>query len=298
MPGRLRRGSEAYERYARFSQGPMTALAFLMVPVLLIPLIRPVHGAVAACMDAADYAIWALFGLDYCVRFCLAADRNRFFRSHLVDLAIVVLPFLRPLRALRALRGLGELRGLRLLQVSRLAAFLWSGLGHMRAIVGRHSLQWVLVFVVLLMLVAAGLEVGFEAHARGSTIHDYGDALWWAAVTVTSVGYGDKFPVTAAGRAVAVVLMVTGIALFGVVSASIASYFVEQDTDRRVDGRVEEMLDVLHRIEARLDAIEHPPPSPAVSSPAAEPSHAGEPPVTGEPLHAGEPPVAGELPAR
>jgi hypothetical protein len=74
MPGRLRRGSEAYERYARFSQGPMTALAFLMVPVLLIPLIRPVHGAVAACMDAADYAIWALFGLDYCVRFCLAAS--------------------------------------------------------------------------------------------------------------------------------------------------------------------------------------------------------------------------------
>jgi voltage-gated potassium channel len=257
MPGRQqRRGIEAYDRYVRFSQAPMTALAFLMIPVLLIPLVRPVHGAIAVFFDAADYLIWALFAVDYGVRFGLAPDRLRFVRTHLFDLAVVVLPFLRPLRALRALRGLGELRALRLLQASRLAAFVGAGIGHAREIIRRRGLHYVVAVVIAVMFAAAGLEVAFEAHAKGSNIHNYGDALWWAVVTVTSVGYGDKYPVTAPGRAVAVVLMITGIALFGVVTASIASYFVEQDQDRRVEARMDEMLSVLHRLEARLDAAE------------------------------------------
>ena len=257
MPGRQqRRGSEAYDRYVQFSHLPMTALAFVMIPVLLIPLIRPLHGALAASFDAVDYLIWVLFGADYGVRFGLAPDRVRFVRTHLLDLAVVLLPFLRPLRALRALRGLGELRALRLLQASRLAAFVGTGLGHARAIIRRRGLHYVAGLVIAIMFVAAGLEVAFEAHAKGSTIHSYGGALWWAVVTVTSVGYGDQYPVTVAGRAVAVVLMITGIALFGVVAASIASYFVEQDTDHRVEERMDEILTVLHRLEARLDAAD------------------------------------------
>jgi voltage-gated potassium channel len=260
MPGRQqRRGIEAYDRYLQFSQAPMTALAFLMIPVLVVPLVRPLHGAIAASFDAADYLIWALFTVDYGVRFGLAPDRLRFVRTHLFDLAVVVLPFLRPLRALRALRGLGELRAVRLLQASRLAAFVGTGIGHAREIIRRRGLHYVLAVVIAVMFAAAGLEVAFEAHAKGGNIHSYGDALWWAVVTVTSVGYGDKYPVTAPGRAVAVVLMITGIALFGVVTASIASYFVEQDKDRRVEERMDEILTVLHRLEARLDAAERGP---------------------------------------
>jgi voltage-gated potassium channel len=253
MAGSLRRGAEASDRYTRLSEAPMAVLAFLMIPVLLIPLIHPVHGTVAAAMDATDYLIWAVFGADYAIRLYLAPQRWAFVRSHPVDLAVVALPFLRPLRALRGLRSLG---GVRLLQTSRLGAFLISGVDHVRAILSRHSLQYVLIIVVVIMLAAAGLEVAFEAHAHGGTIHNYGDALWWAAVTVTSVGYGDTYPVTTAGRAVAVVLMVTGIALFGVVTASIAAYFVERDADRRVDERLTEVLAVLHRVEARLAEAE------------------------------------------
>jgi voltage-gated potassium channel len=273
MPGRQqRRGSEAYDRYVQFSQVPVTALAFLMIPVLLIPLVRPVHGAVAVSFDAADYVIWALFAADYCARFTLTPDRPRFVRTHLFDLAVVLLPFLRPLRALRALRGLGELRALRLLQASRLAAFLGTGFGHARAVIGRRGLHYVVGLVVAIMFVAAGLEVAFEAHAKGSTIHSYGGALWWAVVTVTSVGYGDQYPVTVAGRAVAVVLMITGIALFGVVAASIASYFVEQDQDRRVESRMDEILTVLSRLEARLDAAERRPAATPDGSPGGPPA--------------------------
>jgi voltage-gated potassium channel len=247
MPGRLRRGSETYDRYAQFSEAPMTALAVAMIPVLLIPLVRPVHGTVAASFDAADDLIWALFGVDYSVRLYLAPDRWRFVRTHVIDLAVVLLPFLRPLRAVRALRGLGQVRLLRLLQASRLAAFIGTGISHARAIMARRGLHHVVAIVVAIMFVSAGLEVAFEGHARAGTIHSYGGALWWSVVTITSVGYGDQYPVTIAGRAVAVVLMITGIALFGVVAAAIASYFVEQDQDHRAEARVDEVLAVLHR---------------------------------------------------
>jgi voltage-gated potassium channel len=283
MPGRPRRGSEAYDRYVQFSEAPMTALAVAMIPVLLIPLVRPVHGAVATSFDAAEYLIWVLFGADYSVRFYLAPDRWRFVRTHLIDLAVVLLPFLRPLRALRALRGLGQLRTLRLLQASRLAAFIGTGIGHARAIVARRGLHYVAAIVVVIMFAAAGLEVAFEAHARGGTIHNYGDALWWSVVTITSVGYGDQYPVTIAGRAVAVVLMITGIALFGVVAAAIASYFVEQDAGRQVEARADEVLMVLQRIEARLDAIE------ARPSPLAEPGPNGASPTSAVPAESVEP---------
>jgi voltage-gated potassium channel len=184
MPGRQqRRGSEAYGHYVRFSQLPMTALAFLMIPVLLIPLIRRLHGAMAVSFDAADYLIWALFAVDYCARFALVPNRPRFVRTHVFDLEVVLLPFLRPLRALRALRGLGELRALRLLQASRLAAFLGTGFGHAHEIIRRRGLHYVVALVVAIMLAAAGLEVAFESHARGGTIHNYGEALWRSVVT-------------------------------------------------------------------------------------------------------------------
>ena len=71
----------------------------------------------------------------------------------------------------------------------------------------------------------------FERNAKGSNIHNYPDALWWAIVTVTTVGYGDRFPVTGGGRTVAVILMLLGIGLIGVLTATVASVFVKEHTD-------------------------------------------------------------------
>lgn len=83
-----------------------------------------------------------------------------------------------------------------------------------------------------------------ERGASGSTITDFGTALWWAFVTVTTVGYGDFSPVTFQGKIIAVVLMFTGIALIGIVTATLASWIVDQvnlETDRREDAREKEV---------------------------------------------------------
>ena len=139
----------------------------------------------------------------------------------------------------------------RLLRLLRVATVLTEVLRRARSILTHKGLHYVVLSAMVIVFAAAGLEYHFEAGAAGSNIHDFGDALWWAVVTVTTVGYGDRFPVTPGGRGVAVVLMLVGIGLVGTVTATVASYFIEQrddgitaDLDRRLD-RIEQLLEVL-----------------------------------------------------
>ncbi len=180
------------------------------------------------------------------VRLWLAPDRWRFFKANIPDLIIVAVPMLRPLRILRSVRLL------RLLRLARLAAFAVEGIHEARSILRRRGLSWVLLIVAALVLVAAALVLNFEQDAPNGNISSYPDALWWAVTTITTVGYGDRFPLSPAGRGVAVVLMVAGIAMFGIVTASIAAYFVEQRAEQDLAGRLDQILERLDRLEARL----------------------------------------------
>ena len=133
-----------------------------------------------------------------------------------------------------------------------------------------HNLHFVLLSVAVIFA-AAGLEVAFEAHARGANIHGFADAVWWAVVTVTTVGYGDKYPLTAAGRGVATVLMFVGIGLIGILTATIASYFV----DERASETHAEIVTVraqLDRLETLLQSL-----VPAAADHASDPSTATDP---------------------
>ncbi len=162
-----------------------------------------------AC-DVVAWAAWGLFAVDYVVRLWLAEDRWRFVRSHVLDLLVVVLPILRPLRLLRLVSLLSVLN-----------RYAGSSLrGRVAMYVGGSTL--------LVLVVAALAVLDAERGARGSTIHSFGGALWWALTTVTTVGYGDRYPVTETGRLVAAGLMVAGIALLGVVTASLASWFLDR----------------------------------------------------------------------
>jgi len=146
--------------------------------------------------------------------------------------------------------------GRRLLRLGRAGLILTSALRRARELLTHHGLHFVLLSVLAIIGVCSAMEFAFEQHAPGATIHNFGDALWWSIVTVTTVGYGDKYPVTAGGRGVAVVLMITGIGLAGVLSATVASYFVGQ----RADKDMTELRRRLDRIEAALARITGEPP--------------------------------------
>lgn len=242
--GSLARNQDAYDRFDSVVEGPMTFVALAMVPLLLIPLVHPLHGSADEAVNLTDYVIWGLFTVEYAIKLYLTPNRLAWARTpgHLFDLAIVVLPFLRPLRVVRSARGLRTLRATRAL------TFVGAGLHHLRAILRKRGLSYVLLVALAVVFVAAALETAVEAHTKGATIHNFGDALWWAMTTVTTVGYGDKVPVSPTGRGVAVVLMLVGIAVFGTVTASVAAYFVQNDKD----DQMEEVVAALNEIKAHL----------------------------------------------
>jgi voltage-gated potassium channel len=249
-----RERSEAFEQFSRVVDGPLMILALVMIPLIIVPLIMDLPPSMDHALVAIDYLIWAAFTVEYVVKLWLAPDRWRFVKANLPDLVIVVVPMLRPLRILRGVRLL------RLLRLARLEAFAVEGLSEARAVLRRRGLSWVLLIALALNLIAAALVLSFERDTPASNIHSYPDALWWAVTTITTVGYGDRFPMSPAGRGVAVVLMVSGIALFGIITASIAAYFVEHKTEQDdVAARLDRILERLDAIESRLPVEEREP---------------------------------------
>jgi voltage-gated potassium channel len=241
---------EAFQRFSRAVDGPLMVLALAMIPLIVVPLVADLSPGQARAVLAVDYLIWAAFAVEYVVKLYLAPQRWRFVKANIPDLVIVVVPMLRPLRVLRSARLL------RLLGLARVVAFAVEGLQETREVLRRRGLSWVLLIVLALNLVAAALVLTFERGMTNGNIHSYPDALWWAVTTITTVGYGDRFPMSPAGRGVAVVLMVSGIALFGVITASIAAYFVEQKAEQDLAGRLDRVLERLDAIEAKLPSDE------------------------------------------
>lgn len=212
----------------------MTVLAIAWLPVLIVPFVTTLRGAVAATFEAFDYFVWFAFGVEYGIELWLAVDKRHFVRNHLLDLAVVAVPILRPLRLARLFR---------LVRLGRVGAVLSEGLNRSKKLLTSHGLHFVLLAVTVIILAAAGTETLVERHVPGSTIHNFGDALWWAMETVTTVGYGDKVPVTGTGRIVAVILMLTAIGLVGFLTASVASYFVKEQQPNGELAEVKAKLD-------------------------------------------------------
>jgi voltage-gated potassium channel len=218
----------AADRFTSRAQIPMLILSVAFIAVLVTPVINdhlsPGWGRTLA---VANIVLWVAFAAEYLIRLTLAPKRMTFIRANVLDLFIVAVPMFRPLRIVR-LVAIGSKVTTGKLQPVGVA---------------------IRVFVTAAFIVFLG-AVGIldvERHATGSSIHTFGDALWWAFTTVTTVGYGDKFPVTAEGRVIAVLVMMTGIAILGVATALIASWFVKlgrSDTQTQND-----------RIEAKMDAI-------------------------------------------
>ena len=154
--------------------------------------------------------VWVLYSIDYAISLYLAPNRWSWFKSNLILLITMILPMFQPLRLLRF--------------VPMLHMFNRSAGTASR---GRISLYAVAV-VAMLIYVGALAEYSVEHKAPGATITSFPLSIWWAFVTVTTVGYGDVYPVTTLGRFIAIILMITGIAVIGIVSAMISSWVIDQ----------------------------------------------------------------------
>ena len=233
---RLRSMSEAereaeLDRLVRITEIPLILLSFAMIPLLIGPLLWEMSETQEIVFLALDGIIWLVFAVDLAVKFTVAPRKLAFLRSHWATVLIVLLPFARPLRLVRLVL---------------FAARMARGIGRLM------NMDFLLVYAVGLIIISA--TVATSAEQGQGTIETFPDALWWSIVTATTVGYGDISPVTPLGRAVAVVLMLGGIGLFGALTANLASVLVRSEDT--VEKNVSELLAEVREVSAQLNAAQ------------------------------------------
>jgi voltage-gated potassium channel len=192
------------------AEWPLAAIALVFLGAYTVQVLAQPHGQVELWVDIVTTVCWAAFAIDYFTRLWLADDRRSWFWRHLLDLAVVLLPMLRPLRLVRLVV---------------LVTALQKALGN--AIRGR-VVVYAAAGAVLLVYVASLAVLQAERGEPAATITSFGNALWWSVTTITTVGYGDEYPVTTTGRVVATLLMIGGISLLGTITATIASWIVQR----------------------------------------------------------------------
>src|ERR1700712_1246358 len=202
------------KRWAEISDGPLTVAAVVFLVAYSVQVLARPEGAADGWLQAVEWITWGAFAVDYFTRLRLAEARGRWFVRHLADLAVVALPVLRPLRLLRL--------------VALLSVFQRAAGNGLRGRVATYAIG----STVILVYIAAMAVLEAERGLPHATITTFGNALWWAAATITTVGYGDVTPISMTGRIIAVGLMVGGIALLGTITATIASWLVEQVNEK------------------------------------------------------------------
>lgn len=240
-----RQREEAYQWVERTTEIPMLVLSLLILPVLLAPGLLELSPRVETSLTAMEWAIWSAFVLELSVKTYLSDNRLSYLRNHWFDVLIVALPFLRPLRVTRSARALRAFRSMRAL------ALLARVTKTSRDILKQNGLRYVLAVGLLILIGCAVLVEHVESGANGN-IDSFSDALWWATATISTVGYGDHFPITPEGRALAVLLMVAGITMFSVLTANIAVFFSRPSTD---EPTVADLLQEIRVLQTKVDAL-------------------------------------------
>ena len=197
---------------ATYEDKTQHALTFLALIFLVIyagqVLVEPTNGALVQFLNYSSWTIWGVFLFDYLFRIYLATDRITYFKKRILELFVIALPMLRPLRSLRVL-SLANLTTRK-----RESEYFLNGA------------RIVAASTVFLVLIGALGVLDAERNAPDANITNFGDALWWSFVTITTVGFGEYYPVTLVGRTISVIMMFVGIALVGVITAGFASWFL------------------------------------------------------------------------
>ena len=243
---------ERQRRFLAFERAvevPLLLLALLMLPLLLLPEFFDLSAEVQDGLLLGEWFIWSAFALELGIKTYLSPNRKKYLFDHWYDVVIVFVPFLRPLRIVRSLRVLRMTRALRLLSYGvRLVH-------EARLMVMSHGLHYAAIVGAGVFFALSGLALLFERDAGDANIRTFGDAIWWGIATITTVGYGDRFPVTTEGRAISVFIMLLGISLFSLITASVAAMFVKPSAEKQ-EATLEDVLQRLEEMEARLLAVQ------------------------------------------
>lgn len=201
------RSEVAMAKWERVSAIPLAALALGYLALYAIEVLG--HWSPSLFLDfiVVSDAIWGIFIVDFVARFFMSRHKGDFMKKNIVEFISLLLPMFRAFRMFRVVIALGF--------IARVAQSLQARIGVY------------LGLILPLLIFTCSLGVFDAEHlVPGAKITQFGDAVWWAFVTVTTIGYGDFYPITFEGRAIAVLLMLSGIALVSVITVTFASWFL------------------------------------------------------------------------
>lgn len=211
---------------------PMLGLSFLWLLLVLWELAR----GSSALLESFGTAIWAAFIVEFLIRFALAPEKGPFLRRNWLTIIALVVPAFRLLRGFRLLRAARALRGIRLVRIVGTAN---RSMNALRATLVRRGFVYVLGLTALVVALGAAGMISFEpAREVDGGFASYLDALWWTAMLVSTIGSA-FWPETTEGRILCFLLSIYGLAVFGYITASFASFFIGRDKEP-----IEERADV------------------------------------------------------
>lgn len=219
--------TETLERFQQWMDGPMLVLAFTWLALFVAEIIWGLN----PFLTSAGYVIWIIFILEFALDFLLAPGKIDYLRHHWLKGIALLLPALRIfrivqlLRLARLTRVAGVTRGASLLRV---ISALNRGMGALGASMSRRGFGYVMILTLTILIVGAAGMYEFERVAADRGLNSYGEAVWWTAMLMTTIG-SEYWPVTGAGRVLCFLLSLCGIALFGYLTAALASFFVGRD---------------------------------------------------------------------
>lgn len=250
--GRLRDDSaareELREKLDRYLDLPLALASVVVVLLVVIQLSGEVSKPWAGRLEALSWGLWGLFFVEFAIKFALAPVKRHYVRDHPLDVLVLLMPFLRFLRVLRVLRAT------RALPVIRILVFGGRGSGSALALLKRRRLGQLAIISAMVILIGASVGLLLEEGAPGARIEDFGDALWWSSSLVTTIG-SELYPVTAAGRVLAFVLMLYAIGVFSYFIGAIASVLVDFDARQKPEGEKKAGLDLSEREVEALRSI-------------------------------------------
>ncbi len=172
--------------------------------------------------------IWIVFIAEFLLRFSLAPEKMPFLRSNWLTVIALVVPALRLFRALRILRAARALRGLRLVRIVGTAN---RSMNALKSTLSRRGFGYVAGLTLLVIFLGAAGMLNFEnAGEVDGGFTSYGDALWWTGMLVATIG-SDFWPHTTEGRLLTMLLAIYGLAVFGYIAATFASFFIGRDAE-------------------------------------------------------------------
>ena len=206
---------------------PMLVLGFVWLALLVYELIWNLSPA----LELAGTIIWIIFIVDFALKFALAPDKTDYLKSNWLTALSLLVPALRVFRIFRVVRVLRAARAVRGLRLFRVLTSLNRGMKALGGAFRRRGFGYVVALSAIVTFAGAAGMLAFENEAENG-IKTYGDALWWTAMMLTTIG-SEYFPRTAEGRILCFVLALYGFAVFGYVTATLATYFVGRDAEAR-----------------------------------------------------------------